>query len=365
MNLRLFFALPLLALSTDILCNEVVKPYGHIVLRYEDEKNHTNIKPRERMRLIARLALKGKLSSNWQYDVSLGTGLKDRQNVPAITIHKFNDQPSPPSDVFLQKAFVVGSFDKHKIKLGKIPWQSWQVTDAFWDRDIATLGANYSYSISNNSEVTMSLMSPIDGEKATVGSFALVHWQKTIPLSSDVKLKVAPWLFDYRGESDAQFAKKDTQYNNTFLNFSAQLSYKAWKLGLDASHSLTSRDEDELATFKNERDAISVELSHGSLAQQGSYLIQARYHHIERFGVLTEYAQNATQRFATSNYRGWDLRVRRKMASNWWLGTRLSIIKDIIANRTGLSQSGDGSNNITNSFAEKGTRFRIEARYAF
>jgi hypothetical protein len=40
--------------------------------------------------------------------------------------------------------------------------------------------------------------------------------------------------------------------------------------------------------------------------------------------VVTGFAQNASSRFATSNFKGWDLRIRHKFFKNLWLGGRLA-----------------------------------------
>lgn len=88
-------------------------------------------------------------------------------------------------------------------------------------------------------------------------------------------------------------------------------------------------------------------MKHGNLKQVGNYLWHARFLRVERFAVITEFAQNATSPVDTSNTQGIDLRLRRKMGKKWWIGTRFSRLQRLV----GLQ--------------EEGIRFRIEARYDF
>ena len=67
----------------------------------------------------------------------------------------------------------------------------------------------------------------------------------------------------------------------------------------------------------------------------------------ERFGVISEFAQNGTAGFATAYIKGFDTRVRYKISPSVWVGARYSQLDTI----TGT--------------AERSHRFRIETAATF
>ena len=68
---------------------------------------------------------------------------------------------------------------------------------------------------------------------------------------------------------------------------------------------------------------------------------------MERFSVVTEFAQNASSRFATSNFKGWDLRIRHKLLKKLWLGGRLSSTQRLVGT------------------PEQSMRFKLETKFSF
>lgn len=174
----------------------------------------------------------------------------------------------------------------------------------------------------------------------------VVQYHHTFDLGKS-KLVLSPWIVDYQGESDAEFARKDTQFDNRFIRFSGKWQYQKFQFGMDWGRSLNSFEQAELIDYKNQKESWAIEAKYGSLKNPGQTLVQLRHLHVERFSVVSEFAQNAVSRFATSNFSGFDLRVRRKMAENWWLGMRLSDTQTLVGKK------------------EKGLRFRIEAKVTF
>jgi hypothetical protein len=69
--------------------------------------------------------------------------------------------------------------------------------------------------------------------------------------------------------------------------------------------------------------------------------------YVKRFSVLTEFAQNAPGRFATSNFKRWDLRIRHKLFKNLWVGGRLSNTQRLVG------------------APEQSVRFRLETKVSF
>ena len=101
------------------------------------------------------------------------------------------------------------------------------------------------------------------------------------------------------------------------------------------------------APFSGEKLSYAIELKYGGLKQVGSYLTQLKYLYVERFSVVTEFAQNASSRFATSNFKGWDLRIRHKLTKKLWVGGRLSRTQRLVGS------------------PEQSVRFRLETKYMF
>lgn len=322
------------------------KVIANAILRYEDETDHINIADRERMRLIAHGGIQSKWHQQWRTQIRFRTGLKNKQNVPAITVYKFNDQPQPDNDVFIDRFFVQGKFDDVTVKAGKIPLQPHQVTDIFWDHHLNPIGLSVNYRVSQSHTFYMARVKPLDGASSTVGDMTVLQWQVNWQVN-DWQFGLSPWWVDYRGEEGARYAKNDTALDNQFVRISSYVKTGKWQLGFDWGRSLNRAADFSVRDFQDQTSSYAVELKYGGLKHPGDYLTHFRVFKVERFGVITEFAQNATARFATSNMEGWDIRVRRKMAENWWLGTRLSDLQRLKGN------------------LEQGKRFRIEAMYRF
>ncbi|QHJ10875.1 hypothetical protein FX988_01097 [Paraglaciecola mesophila] len=321
-----------------------VDVFGGLLLRYENEQQHINIPDRERLRAIVRLGLKGEINKNWSAQGRLSTGLKNKQNVPAITIHRFNTQPQPDNDVFVERLFVTGRFENTTIFIGKIPWKTKQLTDAFWDRNLSPVGIHVDYQLSKQHQLQFASLKPLDGDSDFVGLMHIAQWNMTYTFEQ-ITLDISPWFVDFQGEDNAKYAKKDTQLDNQFLRLSSSLNYKGYQLGIDFGRSLKGFSQFE--QYADQKNSVVVQLSQGKLKQAGDFAWHLRYLRVERFGVISEFAQNATARFATANLRGIDLRLRKKMARNWWLGARVSDMQTIKGEQ------------------EQGLRFRLEGQYTF
>lgn len=319
------------------------KWFADTLLRYENETDSIGIKDRERMRVIAHAGVKSSWTTNWSSTVRLSTGLKNKQNVPAITVHRFSDQPQPDSDIFVERAFLTGKFDGLKINMGKIPWGSKQITDVFWDRHLSPVGISADVNASKTHSFHFAHFKPLDGQTSTVGSMTVLQWQFKYQLE-DIELAVMPWFVNYKGETGVLYAKKDTAVDNEFYRLSAYMKKGKWRLGTDIGKGNPKGNN----TSQSSEDAsIAVELRHGGLKKVDSVLTQFRVFKVERYAVVGEFAQNAVARYATNNIEGWDIRVRKKMSAKWWLGMRYSDTESIVGSE------------------QRGKRFRVEAKYNF
>ena len=230
--------------------------------------------------------------------------------------------------------------------VGKIPWKTKQVTDLFWDRHLNPIGIHFNFAVGANSSVKLATFKPLDGASNTVGHMSVLQFQTE--LSTDFgQLTLAPWFVDYKGEADASFAKKDTQFDNQFVRFSGALKCGEWQVGTDIGWSVKDVPLEFWDEFSSQNISYAFELKHGGLKNIGDYLTQLKYLHVERFSVVTEFAQNASSRFATSNFKGWDLRIRHKLFKNLWVGGRLSNTQRLVG------------------APEQSVRFRLETKVSF
>ena len=90
---------------------------GNDMLRFENETFAVRNR-RQRLRFIGRVGLTAKYAE-FTFVSRLSTGLKNRQNVPAITVIKFNSQPQPDSDIFVERLFMQYRTKPLTITVGK------------------------------------------------------------------------------------------------------------------------------------------------------------------------------------------------------------------------------------------------------
>lgn len=330
-------SLPTLAQDHDL--------YLNAVLRYESDQEHNFIKDRERLRIIANAGVKSQWDDNWSTVVQFRTGVKNRQNSAALTFHRITDQSLGERDVFLERAYVAGKFENISFKAGKIPWSSKQLTDIFWDRDLSPIGVAADWKIAKNHTLHVSQMKPLDGDSSTVGDMTLIQWQAKYQWE-DMQFVFMPWYVNYSGDEGIH-ARRDTHLDNEFIRLSAYIKTGEWRIGADIGHSLESDSNFADDEFQDENSSYAFEVRHGRLKEEGDILAQFRTYHVERYGVITEFAQNAASRFATSNMQGWEVRWRRQMAPNWWFGMRYMDTKTIVGPE------------------EVGKRLRFEAKFSF
>lgn len=317
-----------------------IQYHGNAILRFENEtfkqRNH-----RQRLRLVGRAGVNFQYGG-FQFNSRLSTGNKNKQNIPAITVAKFNEQPDPPTDIFLERFFVTYKTTDLSVSLGKQPWMFSNQTDTFWDRQLHPQGLFVQYKLSPSSHSRMAILKPLDGATDTVGSLSVVQYVKQLKLGQG-KFTFAPWWVSYEGDS-ATFAIRDTQYDHESLRLSSSFSDGMWKTGIDIGYAFNSP---ELIVGNPENISLAFQVNYGKLKQIGDYQAHLRFFYTERFSVISEFAQNATAGFATSNIKGFDTRFRYKLSNAVWVGARLSRLHTITTD------------------AEQSTRFRIEAMATF
>ena len=188
----------LLSLMSYAVFAVEINPYANAILRYENEVEHDFFRDRERLRLIARAGIDIKFSDTWSSRAGLRTGLRDRQNVPAITISRFTDQRQPANDIFIDRLYITGKFDHLTLNIGKIPWGTKQVSDIFWDRDLNPIGLHADYSLNNKNKFSAANFAPLDGEDGTIGQMFVAQWQHKRHIKG-WQWTIAPWFVSYNG----------------------------------------------------------------------------------------------------------------------------------------------------------------------
>ena len=304
---------------------------GFVLFRYEDERFSFR-SDRSRLRFIGNLGI---VLSNeqWSFQSRLTTGLRDKQNVPAITLVHFSEQPQPDSDIYVDRLFIrYHSSQWGAVTLGKQPWPLKNATDAFWDRHLHPIGVTWQ---GTSMPLTLSYLKPLDGASSMVGEMFLAQAHLTGQFSPDLTWQLYPWFVSYHG-AQAEYATRDTLIDHMSWRLSSWLTFKNFQLGLDLGKNTDAPKEDygDLSW--------AIQLTHGELQNVGNAQWHVRVLQTERYGVVTEFAQNAVAGFSTSNIKGFDVRYRYRINPKVWIGTRYSNIKTI------------------NQPVKEGQRFRIE-----
>ncbi|MCU7554506.1 hypothetical protein OCL06_07835 [Alteromonas sp. ASW11-19] len=302
-----------------------VDPFASVLLRYENDINTTGVVDRERVRLVGHAGVQGQLLPSWHYRVRLSTGLKNQQNVPAMTVYRFTDQPSPDADVYVSQAYAEYQQDTTRVRLGKLPWQLNNVTDVFWDRDLNPIGVSGQFKVTDRFSVIGMAVAPLDGNANTVGELAALQGVLT-GREGNWQWQLAPWLVHYTGDAQCRFACRDTDIAHTSLRLSAYLQHHSWRVGLDAGYALALPDEVTDAS-RDDRSSVALEARYGALKVANDWQAYIRLLRVERHGVIAEFAQNATGRLTTHNYRGLDMRARYALQDHWWWGARFSYLQ--------------------------------------
>lgn len=321
--------------------------FGMSILRYENEKKLNGNTDRERLRLIAQGGIKYKLNESSTFITRLSTGLKNKQNVPAITIKRLNSQAQPDNDIYFDQIYLKYIRKGVEYRIGRTPWSFGAETDTFWDRHLNPLTAYAKYTINDTQSFSAAFIKPLDGQSNTIGNMFIAQYSFGARYQ-DIRFQFRPWLVQYKGESDARFAKRDTQYDHSSIRLATGATYKKWRIGLDVGYAFNLDSAiEETGGLEQQNKSIVSQITFGNLKAVNHWQWHLRYMHVERFAVISEFGQNAIAAKLTSNFSAWDTRFRYRITPSIWVGARLSLSQSLLGD---FSQSN---------------RFRIEARWAF
>ena len=324
------------------------EPFGMTLLRYENESFQKSGTPdRERLRLIVQGGYKIQINDSWLAVGRLSTGLKNKQNVPAITIKRFSTQNQPDNDVYIDQAYMQYKHDTFQAKIGRVPWSFNANTDTFWDRHLNPYTVYFKKNLGPNHTFSGAFIKPLDGQSSTIGDMFVSQYEYKTS-RNNIAWSVQPWLVIYQGEANALYATRDTANDHRSARLSLSARYNSWSLGVDLGYAFDlAKTNNSLTNGSDENKSIVTELKKGSLKSVNDWQWHLRYMHVERFSVITEFAQNAIAAKLTSNFSGWDTRFRYRIHPDIWIGTRLSIVQNL------------------HGVATKSNRFRVEGRWAF
>lgn len=332
---------------SQVNANTEITPFGSSLLRYENETQFVNKPDRERIRVILNAGVKLKFNDNFTVAGRVSTGVKNKQNIPALTIKRLTTQPQPDSDVYFDQVYLQYKNKDWQFALGRVPWKFAANTDIFWDRHLNPYTVFTKYKVSKNQSISAAYIKPLDGSSQSVGNMLVGQYQLRGEVD-EISWEFTPWIVDYSGQNQAQFAVRDTQFDHHSIRFSMATKYGLWKLGIDYGYAFDIDNSVEQNGLDSSQNTSRVfQLNYGKLKTEGDWLWHLRYMHVERFSVVTEFAQNAIAAALTSNFKGWDSRLRYRVSPSIWVGTRLSKVSSLV---------GDYKNSH---------RFRIEARMAF
>ena len=337
------------SLSSVGLSASSINFYGDAALRYEDDYHLRVASRRERIRFTGHLGMEQEFKNGLSWDFRLSTGERDKQNVPTITVRQFTGGSYPDRTVFIDRSYMRYKSDSVDAYLGKIPWVLKRNTAIYWDSDLHPYGLAFSYNLNKSMQFDAAHLVPLDGQTATTGNLTYVSITYLFDLAG-LSWAISPWYADFEGDTDTKYTSRDVEFDNRSVRLTATLKKGLFALGVDYGRAIN--DFDVTDQYKDEKTAWVAQLSYGQLKQKGDFKLMLRQLYIERFGVIEEFAQNSTSRFATSNYKGYEFRARRQMGKNWWFGTRFADTKNIKAD----PDSG---------LRETGRRFRIEGKYSF
>lgn len=321
------------------------KVYGAGLLRFESDYDAAGRNDVERMRFVGLLGVKADFGDSGFFgNARLSTGFKSNQGIPAIIIHRFNDQKLGEQDVYFDQMYLGYKNKQFSVKAGKVDWPLPMTVDMFWDMNINPYGISFEANVSEQGILNVAALRPLDGTDNTIGTLNLLSYRHSWKMG-DVTYMLNPWYVDYQGENGAIYATKDTQYDNSSLRLTTWAKFDQWKLAFEYGRSL-----DDFAVsdaFKNEKNAWATSVIYGNLKKIGSYEASYSWLHVERFGAITQFAQNTMMGFSTTNFEGPDARFRYKVGKNWWVGFKYS----------GVSELAGPTRN--------GKRLRVETRVSF
>lgn len=321
-----------------------ITPFGSSLLRYENETQFVNKPDRERIRVILNAGVKLKFNDNCTLVGRVSTGVKNKQNIPTLTIKRLTTQPQPDSDVYFDQVYLKYKNKDWQFALNRVPWKFAANTDTFWDRHLNPYTVFSQYNVSENQSISAAYIKLLDGSNQSVGNMFVGQYQLRGKVG-ETSWEFAPWIVDYSEQNQAQFAVRDTQFDHRSVRVAIAAKYGLWKLDIDYGYAFDIDQAIEQSGLDSNQNTSGVfQLNYGNLKSEGYWQWHIRYMHVERISVITEFAQNAIAAALTSNFKGWDSRLRYSVSPSIWVGTRLSKVSSFV---------GDFKNSH---------RFRIEAR---
>ncbi len=272
-----------------------------------------------------------------------------------------------PKELNLDRIYIRANRGAFSISGGKNSFPFWKQNELFWDDDVTPEGISATYTRELESAGSLGLRGgyfllddPLSGDRLSNQAHLVAGQIVYSPKLAGAGLDLALGFFDF-GENPDQPnpALEDLDYG--ILTLSARASVhdlpKPFVLGFDWMENL----EDYPADLFNRDQTTGYVASaqYGGLGERGDWLAGYYYAHIERYAVVSFFAQDDWVRWGSatqtrsSNFEGHELRGAYAFLSTFNLVARLYLVDGI----TGRTTSA-----LT---AEDGKRFRVDLNIRF
>jgi hypothetical protein len=99
------------------------KVYGSGLLRFESDYDAAGRNDVDRLRFVGLLGVKADFGESGFFgNTRLSTGYKSNQGIPAIIIHRFNEQKLGEQDVYFDQMYLGYKTKQFTVKAGKVDW---------------------------------------------------------------------------------------------------------------------------------------------------------------------------------------------------------------------------------------------------
>ena len=157
----------------------------------------------------------------------MSTGLRDKQNVPTITLKQFTDQAYPDRTVYIDRSYAQYQSDALNLYLGKIPWQLKRNTPIFWDSDLHPYGISVVWHYDANTQIDAAVVKPLDGQTRTTGTLSYISLTYVVRRDR-FNWSFSPWYAAFSGDKNTRYADRDVEFDNRSARFSNNVSARSF-----------------------------------------------------------------------------------------------------------------------------------------
>lgn len=361
---------PLILLALALVASEVsaavslaqgtnLALYGDTTLRFEVERRSAVGRPdRTRLRITQHLGLQWLPTERVELNVRARTGTTENQHTPTVTLLRFDNNPIPDRDVFVDRYFLRLTPQDFTFTAGRMAFPYEFVTDYFWDRNIDPTGfaAAHHLRLANSLDLLLraSILRLPDGSVDLHGDLWSGQAEARHKLARG-ELRYLASAHRFGGRPNPRHlsqgdGERDYSVLIGSLRYGIEIAGRPAWAGADFFYNLqdygSASDDPIAAQFGDDKFGFGLALSWGENRKQGDWRLRYNYAYIESLAVNRSYAQDTLSRFDKTNIKGHDFRVIYSLASSLTIMARLSLTEQIVG-------------------PEEGLRFRIDTKWRF